>query len=177
MNISNKYADKNNLVFVKFNYLQEVYKNLLLPRSLGIYTSFKTLYPKVEYIYDLTISYGELESSIVSQTIYSLPEIYFEGRYPKIINIHVRKYKTSEIPLNDKEFADWLNKRWNEKDELMTYFYRNRRFPCVNSDDFVMELKSWADFLKTIAFWFPWIAICLFIYHILFGFFRHKKSD
>jgi len=54
----------------------------------------------------------------------------FEGRPPKSVNMHFRRFRIADIPIdNDKAFDVWLRNRWREKDYLLEHFVRYDRFP------------------------------------------------
>ena len=54
------------------------------------------------------------------EEIFGLSSTYFQGRPPKSINLYWRRFRMSDIPLDDqKEFDLWLREQWYKKDELM----------------------------------------------------------
>jgi hypothetical protein len=54
----------------------------------------------------------------------------FEGRPPKSVNMHFRRFRIADIPIdNDKAFDVWLRNRWREKDYLLEHFVKYDRFP------------------------------------------------
>lgn len=65
------------------------------------------------------------------QDIFTLRSTYFQGRSPKSVNMHWRRFAIKDIPIHDeKQFADWLLARWREKDDLLEYYLENGRFPA-----------------------------------------------
>ncbi|KAG9295389.1 hypothetical protein G9A89_013418 [Geosiphon pyriformis] len=120
--ISKIYADKNNLVDQK---------HLLLPRSTGLHFCTEKLQKSVEWMYDLTIGLEGVKPGEYPEDIYTLRRIYFEGRYPPNIHVHIRRFRTSDLPSDENKFTEWLRARWNEKDMLMTEFYVNGRFTSI----------------------------------------------
>jgi hypothetical protein len=64
------------------------------------------------------------------QDIFTLRSTYFQGRPPKSVNMHWRRFATKDIPTDEKEFSDWLLKRWREKDDLIEHFIQHGRFPA-----------------------------------------------
>lgn len=44
--------------------------------------------------------------------------------------MHWRRFAMKDIPTDEKEFSDWLLKRWREKDDLLEYFQQHNRFPA-----------------------------------------------
>ena len=65
------------------------------------------------------------------QDLFTLRSTYFEGRPPKSVNMHWRRFAIKDIPTHDdKVFADWLLARWREKDDLLEHYLENGRFPA-----------------------------------------------
>ncbi len=55
---------------------------------------------------------------------------YFQGRAPKSVNFHWRRFKISDMPLHDqKAFELWLREEWYKKDALMEEYLTTGRFP------------------------------------------------
>lgn len=64
------------------------------------------------------------------QDIFTLRSSMFEGRPPKSVNMHFRRFKIADIPIDDdKAFDIWLRNRWREKDYLLEHFVQYDRFP------------------------------------------------
>jgi len=64
------------------------------------------------------------------EEIFGLSSTYFQGRPPKSINLYWRRFRMSDIPLDDqKEFDLWLREQWYKKDELMEEYLTTGRFP------------------------------------------------
>lgn len=67
------------------------------------------------------------------QDIFTLRSSFLEGRPPKSVNMHWRRFKIADIPINNsKAFDVWLRNRWREKDYMLEYFSRHSRFPADN---------------------------------------------
>lgn len=67
------------------------------------------------------------------QDIYTLQSSFFEGRPPKSVNMHWRRFRISTIPLHsDKAFEAWLRNRWKEKDHYLDYYQRHGAFPSAD---------------------------------------------
>lgn len=65
------------------------------------------------------------------QDLFTLRGTYFQGRSPKSVNMHWRRFRIADIPLDDeKTFSDWVLARWREKDDLLQYFVENNHFPA-----------------------------------------------
>jgi lysocardiolipin and lysophospholipid acyltransferase len=84
---------------------------------------------------------------------FTLRSTYFQGRPPKSVNMHWRRFAVSSIPVKDpQEFEQWIVARWREKDELLDTFYDTGRFPTEPSGstdggyiETEVKLKSWAE--------------------------------
>lgn len=65
--------------------------------------------------------------------IYTLRSSYFQGRPPRSVNLHWRRFALAAIPLDDDaDFERWLHQRWLEKDQLLEHFVRTGRFPSAD---------------------------------------------
>lgn len=129
---SKKWADKNGL--------QDM-KHQLLPRSTGLRFCLNELKTTTNWLYDCTIAYEGVPVGQFGQDIFTLRSSFFEGRPPKSVNMHWRRFRLENIPYeNTKAFEVWLRNRWREKDYMLEYFSRNNRFPA---EDF------WKDHLDT----------------------------
>lgn len=61
---------------------------------------------------------------------------------PKSMNMHWRRFKIREIPLNTQaDFERWLRDRWEEKDEMLNQFHKTGRLPTDLTGS-VMSLKT-----------------------------------
>ncbi|OAG11441.1 acyltransferase-domain-containing protein [Paraphaeosphaeria sporulosa] len=119
---SKKWAAKNGL---------EDMKHQLLPRSTGLKFCLNELKDSTEWLYDCTIAYEGVPPGQFGQDIFTLRSSFFEGRPPKSVNMHWRRFHISTIPIhNTKAFEVWLRNRWREKDYMLEYFQRHTRFPA-----------------------------------------------
>ena len=70
------------------------------------------------------------------EELFTLRGTYLEGRPPKSVNMHWRKFFIADIPLHDeKAFEEWLHQRWKEKDELLEHYQQTGRFPADEGKD------------------------------------------
>ncbi|KAH8727851.1 acyltransferase-domain-containing protein [Phaeosphaeriaceae sp. PMI808] len=119
---SKKWAEKNGL---------EDMKHQLLPRSTGLRFCLNELKETTDWLYDCTIAYEGVPPGQFGQDIFTLRSTFFEGRPPKSVNMHWRRFRIDSIPIqNTKAFEVWLRNRWREKDYMLEYFNRNNRFPA-----------------------------------------------
>lgn len=125
---SKRWAEKNGL--------QDM-KHQLLPRSTGLRFCLQELKETTKWLYDCTIAYEGVPEGQFGQDIFTLRSSFFEGRPPKSVNMHWRRFHIDSIPFNNsKAFEVWLRNRWREKDYMLEHFHRHNRFPA---DDFWKE--------------------------------------
>ncbi|KAF2274776.1 acyltransferase-domain-containing protein [Westerdykella ornata] len=106
-------------------------KHQLLPRSTGLRFCLQQLRQTTEWLYDCTIAYEGVPEGQFGQDIFTLRSSFFEGRPPKSVNMHWRRFHLDSIPIdNGKAFEVWLRNRWREKDYMLEYFVKNKRFPA-----------------------------------------------
>jgi hypothetical protein len=133
---SQKWAQKNGL--------QDM-KHQLLPRSTGLRFCLNELKDTTNWLYDCTIAYEGVPAGQFGQDIFTLRSTFFEGRPPKSVNMHWRRFHLDDIPYqNTKAFEVWLRNRWREKDYMLEYFKRNNRFPAEDfwRDHLDMDSRS-----------------------------------
>ncbi|CAG8484150.1 7683_t:CDS:2 [Funneliformis mosseae] len=154
---SKKFADKVGL-------------HVLLPRSTGLYFCTRSLHKTVDYIYDLTIGLEGVERGEFPEEIYTLLKIYFEGRYPRNIHLHIRRYAISEIPEDEDKFTAWLRQRWIEKDALLEEFYAKGHFTGYGSPRVVpMKLNSVFELAQIWYFIVPLVPLMWYFSNNLFN--------
>ncbi|KIW14697.1 hypothetical protein PV08_07481 [Exophiala spinifera] len=116
------WAKKNNITDTR---------HVLLPRSTGLHFCLEQLKDSVDYVYDCTVAYEGVSRGQFAQDIFTLKAGYLEGRPPKSVSMHWRRFAVKDIPLhNDKAFELWLLARWREKDVLIEQWYQTGRFPA-----------------------------------------------
>jgi hypothetical protein len=145
---SKQWAEKNGLKDMKHQ---------LLPRSTGLRFCLQNLRETTDWLYDCTIAYEGVPEGQFGQDIFTLRSSFFEGRPPKSVNMHWRRFHLDSIPYeNSKAFEVWLRNRWREKDYMLEYFSKHNSFPA---DDFWKEhldmdtqsSKSGGKSLRTMA--------------------------
>lgn len=128
-NLSSTTREKSKAWAAKNN-LQDM-KHQLLPRSTGLRFCLNELQDTTEWLYDCTIAYEGVPPGQFGQDIFTLRSTFFEGRPPKSVNMHWRRFHISDIPIqNTKAFEVWLRNRWREKDYMLEYFQKHTRFPA-----------------------------------------------
>ncbi|ODV81837.1 uncharacterized protein CANTADRAFT_45448 [Suhomyces tanzawaensis NRRL Y-17324] len=128
--------------------------HVLLPRIRGLFLTLRKLRNTAEVVYDLTTGYSQLKPDEYGELVFSLKRFYLLGKGPSQVNIFVKSWKVSEIPLGDetvdiddakeedlKKFEDWLVARWYEKDRLLDTFYKTGSFGVQGTETVVADIK------------------------------------
>ena len=120
---SKAWAAKNNL--------QDM-KHQLLPRSTGLRFCLNELKDSTEWLYDCTIAYEGVPPGQFGQDIFTLRSTFFEGRPPKSVNMHWRRFAVKDMPIDDNDaMHEWTLARWREKDDLLAKFQETGKFPAA----------------------------------------------
>ncbi|KAF8640848.1 hypothetical protein AX17_000496 [Amanita inopinata Kibby_2008] len=93
--VSKKFADKMGI---------SDFNHLLLPRSLGLHYSLRSLAPRIPdlRLLDITIIYPGIPPLAYGQDYYTLRSIFLDGMAPPVIYMHLRSFKVaSDIPIGD----------------------------------------------------------------------------
>lgn len=86
---------------------------VLPPRAKGFVASVQGLSSVIHEVYDITIIYPQTEPP-------SLIEL-MRGEV-RFIQIHVKRYPISSLPMDDAGLTQWLNQRFIEKDQTIKTF-------------------------------------------------------
>lgn len=115
-------------------------QHVLLPRTTGLQFCLEELKETVDYLYDCTVAYEGVPRGQFAQDIFTLKAGYLEGRPPKSVSMHWRRFAVKDIPIhNQKAFETWLIARWREKDILIENYLRTGNFPA---DTGATKMKS-----------------------------------
>lgn len=88
------------------------------------------------------------------QDIFGLRSTYIAGHPPSSVNIYIRRYAVSDMPLNDpKDFELWLLQVWRTKDDLLQHWKVNGRFPPSPPSDTDSKLGGWIETEVKLARW------------------------
>ena len=91
---------------------------------------------------------------------FTIRSTYLQGRPPKCVNMHWRRFAMSSIPLSDaKVFEQWLLDRWREKDDLLEQWYETGRFPADAGSAAADVGISKAGFIETEMTLNNWLEI------------------
>lgn len=132
MDKSVEYAKKSDISFTN--------KHTLLPKCTGLFHILRSLQSRSEYLFDYTIGYSNHTADEYAYDKFSPFSVFCEAKGPSQIYIHVDRVKIvdipgiSALPYDEKEetsaeFEEWLYKRFENKNELLAYFYEKGHFP------------------------------------------------
>lgn len=109
---------KNSDIFAEKKNLQK-YDFVLHPRTTGFTYLVKKLVEcdAIDSVHDITIGYPagliQGESDLA------------DGKMPKEVHFSLKRYPIDELPASStNEMGEWLNQRWEEKEEKLKKFYR-----------------------------------------------------
>jgi hypothetical protein len=102
-------------------------KHLLLPRTRGFYASLECLRESSPVVYDVTMAYSGYDGSLPISMKLSVVTLWdlFRRRFPKEVHLRIKRYSMEEV----FQDSSWLDKKWAEKDRLLTYFAKHQSFP------------------------------------------------
>lgn len=140
-------------------------KHTVLPRTTGLQFCLQELRNTVEYVYDCTIGYEVVPPGEYAGGIYTIRSVYLEGRPPKSVNMHWRRFKVSDIPADDVDkMQAWTLQRWREKDEIIQTFLDTGRFPADEEAAKIEEPGKIGPYIETeVRPAFPWEWLQMFV--------------
>lgn len=124
------------------------FRHVIIPRTKGFQLCLQELRGSVEWIYDCTIAYEGVPPGGYGSEIFTLRSVYFQGRPPTSVNMHWRRFRIADLPVDDHDaMFTWIMDRWREKDDLIEAFMREGKFPANTAavhieDGPVDELKT-----------------------------------
>ncbi|KAJ3348945.1 hypothetical protein HDU91_006446 [Kappamyces sp. JEL0680] len=132
-----EYAKKKDIVFEA--------DHVLLPKCTGLFHILRSLRGRAEYLYDITIGYSGHAATEFAYDKFPLDVVFFEGRGPRAIHLHVDRFQIGDIPgISNQaydpeekvppEFEQWLYQRFVEKNALLQEYYRSGTFPDTSNE-------------------------------------------
>jgi 1-acyl-sn-glycerol-3-phosphate acyltransferase len=103
--------------------------HVLLPRTNGFALLLNELRCTLGYVYDVTIGYGQTRIPGKEGSAPNMLEFCCGEMEHKTLHVHVKRYAIETIPTNSEEQRKWLVERFQEKDALMSKFYKDGVFP------------------------------------------------
>merc|ERR1719427_128678 len=93
------------------------YNHVLHPRIKGFVWYVQTLRKVggIQAVHDVTVGYPDEVITSGSKMLM--------GYSPKEVMFHVKRYNIEELPTDDEGLSEWINSRWNDKEEMLQKFY------------------------------------------------------
>jgi len=92
---------------------------VLIPRTKGFIASVRALETTIHAVYDITIAYPS-----------GIPSLWqWMAGWPCGYHVHVRRFPVETLSSDDVSLAQWLLKRYEEKEVLLNYFFDHGHFP------------------------------------------------
>ncbi|KAH6580431.1 hypothetical protein BASA50_001738 [Batrachochytrium salamandrivorans] len=117
-------------------------KHVLIPRSTGLRNSLELLRPDVEYLYDFTIAYSGLEVDDCPFDQYPASRVFFEGKGPKQVHIHIDRFKVSSIPGMSKDQTTSERKDAATSSQSIQHVGKPRMHGDDSNSDFSLWLRN-----------------------------------
>lgn len=149
---------------------------LIHPRVKGFQHTVSKLRNTVDAVWDISIGYPDF----IPQT----EESVFQGKFPKEVHFHFKRYAIEEIPTKDEELATWLQNCWTEKEQRLEAFYKEKKFPeSVATTNITFSLLfgiiGWivkTSFWLVLLYYYPFARWYFLIVAILYQVLTVKKS-
>ncbi|PSS19167.1 1-acyl-sn-glycerol-3-phosphate acyltransferase [Actinidia chinensis var. chinensis] len=138
---SQKYAAENGL---------PILKNVLLPKTKGLFACLEELKESLDAVYDITIAYKHRCPSFMDNA---------SGVDPNEVHIHIHRIPITDIPTTEDETGSWLINRFSLKDQLLTDFNLRGHFPREGTEGDLSTMKCLMNFLGVIVL----TSICTFL--------------
>ncbi|CAM4743786.1 unnamed protein product [Rotaria magnacalcarata] len=157
---SNEYAAKQ----TSFN---ASYEYCLHPRLNGFKFLLNSMRSEeiLDAIDDVTIGY---EGAIPEAEIDLL-----KGHIPSIIHFHVKRYDLDTLPRTDEEIGEWLQSRWEQKENHLKEFYNKNQFDSSSKHFNDAHTESNISFQRRLAF-ILWSLFILFWSYCIFAYIKIK---
>jgi len=146
---SQKYAAENGL---------PILKNVLLPKTKGLFACLEELKDSLDAVYDITIGYKHRCPTFFDNAC---------GVEPSEVHIHVRRIPVKDIPTSEDKIGSWLLDTFSLKDKLLSDFYLLGHFPCEGTESGLSAVKCLMNFLGVIAL----TSLCTFLTFFSSGWF------
>ncbi|TYZ61178.1 hypothetical protein PybrP1_012394 [[Pythium] brassicae (nom. inval.)] len=155
--IHQEYVAKSQAFAEKLN--RPKFERVLLPRTSGLQIILDAVADVKPDIYDLTLAFptysGEVPtfemgySRKIDTSVPSMKSL-LAGQGPPHVAIHAKKYSYDAATQNLEQFLD---ARWQEKEERLNYFIAHQKFP-VQKDEDVSVLTLPSSIFSVFKLWF-----------------------
>jgi len=114
----------------------EPVKHVLHPRTTGFVHLVQAMRKTgtVKAIYDLTLGSDPVPINI---------ENFATGIIPPKFHVHCQRYDLSSLPTDDSGLAEWLVRRWQEKDARLESFYSRHPNAFPTSPELTKQHEEW----------------------------------
>ncbi|KAG8443729.1 hypothetical protein GDO86_009051 [Hymenochirus boettgeri] len=177
---SQLYAKKNNLPYVlthvtlpRLGATQVILNTLLSQQENGITSTGNPevsdqKHKGLQWVIDTTIAYPNADPMDIQTWILGY-------RQPTVTHVYYRIYSVKDLPMETEALTDWLYKRFAEKEELLSHFYKTGAFPPLpgHTEAVSREMtlnNSWLFFVQSLAFLsgYMWYCILHYFYQSVF---------
>jgi len=110
-------------------------KHHLMPRTKGFTIASNKLREKVTCIYDVTVAWKDKVELTLAEMV--------QGR-SCTNSCLIRRIPIEDVPVDEKENAEWLHQIYREKDDLFDFHLKNNRYPTVKEAD-EMNIQYYQD--------------------------------
>ncbi len=90
---------------------------------------------RLKWVVDMTIGYPENKT-------FNLQTAMMGTRKPFVITVHYRKFPIEDVPLETDALTRWVYKRFEEKEEMLSFFYEHGRFPAWDEKTMKVDLTE-----------------------------------
>lgn len=142
---SQKYAAENGL---------PILKSVLLPKSKGFCACLEGLRGSLDAVYDVTIGYKHRCPSFMDNVF---------GIAPSEVHIHIRRITLENIPTSEEKLTTWLMETFRFKDELLSHFYSEGKFPHQVTEPDLSIMKCLINAIAVL------ILTCTLIFYTFFS--------
>ncbi len=91
------------------------WSRVLRPRVGGFAASVRALRPRLDAVYDATISYQPHELDVAAGERPSEKSL-LGGRFPQRVHVTLTRWDAKELPSDDAALGEWLAARWADKE-------------------------------------------------------------
>ncbi|CAF2365949.1 unnamed protein product [Rotaria sp. Silwood2] len=166
-NLTDETKIKSNDYAAKQTTFNQSYDYCLHPRLNGFTFLLNTMRSDeiLDTIDDVTIGYEGL-----------IPEAEIDllkGHIPKSVHFHVKRYNINDLPKTDEEIGEWLQNRWNEKENRLKEFYIKKQFDVQSKHFNNQNIESNICFKRRLAF-ILWSLFILFWSYCIFAYIKIK---
>ena len=112
----------------------------------------------LKWVIDITIGYPNRKALDLMQIILGV-------RPPCKTVLHYRKYPIAEVPTDDEGLLKWMYARYVEKEEMLSQYHSNGKFPIKNESDIMKTNGHVIEHAKEVT-----ISKCyLILLHIVYA--------